>query len=93
MSVEPSLLKQHETAIVDSGFTCNFLLVTAPCLNKVKSRNSLTVRLPNGATIESSHTADLDIPELNAAASKAHFPLEWYITLYFRLASCAMKAT
>jgi hypothetical protein len=24
--------------------------------------------------MESSHTADLDIPELNAAASKAHFP-------------------
>jgi hypothetical protein len=35
----------------------------------------LTVRLPNGATMESSHTADLDIPELNAAASKANvFP-------------------
>jgi hypothetical protein len=35
----------------------------------------LTVRLPNGATMESSHTADLDIPGLNAAASKAHvFP-------------------
>jgi hypothetical protein len=33
------------------------------------------VRLPNGATMESSHTADLDIPELNAAASKSHvFP-------------------
>jgi hypothetical protein len=30
------------------------------------------VRLPKGATMESSHTADLDIPELNAAASKAH---------------------
>jgi hypothetical protein len=29
-------------------------------------------RLPNGATMESSHTAELDIPELNAAASKAH---------------------
>jgi hypothetical protein len=24
--------------------------------------------------MESSHTADLDIPELNTAASKAHFP-------------------
>jgi hypothetical protein len=49
--------------------------VTAPCLNKVKSRNLLTVHLPNGATMESSHTADLDIPKLNAAASKAHvFP-------------------
>jgi hypothetical protein len=33
------------------------------------------VRLPNGTTMESSHTADLGIPELNAAASKAHvFP-------------------
>jgi hypothetical protein len=31
------------------------------------------VRLPNGATMESSHTAELDIPELNAAASKANF--------------------
>jgi hypothetical protein len=52
-----------------------FLLVNAPCLNKVKSRTPLTVRLPNGATMESYHTADLDIPKLNASASKAHvFP-------------------
>jgi hypothetical protein len=60
---------------VDSVCTGHFLLVNAPCLNKVKSRTPLTVRLPNGATMESSHTAELDIPELNAAASKAHvFP-------------------
>jgi hypothetical protein len=33
------------------------------------------VRLPNGATMESSHISELDIPELNAAASKSHvFP-------------------
>jgi hypothetical protein len=71
----PPLLEQHETAIVDSSCTCHFLLVTAPCFNKVKSWNTLTVSLPNGATMESSHTADLDIPELKAAASKAHiFP-------------------
>jgi hypothetical protein len=47
------------------------MLVNAPCLNKVKSQNPLTVRLPNGATIESSHTAALDIPELNTAAPVA----------------------
>jgi hypothetical protein len=71
----PPLTAQHETAIVDSGCTCHFLLVNAPCLNKVKSWNPLTVRLPNGATVESSHTADLDIPGFNSAASKAHvFP-------------------
>jgi hypothetical protein len=68
----PTLLKQHESAIVDSGCTGHFLLVNAPCLNKVKTRTPLTVRLPNGAIMESSHTAELNIPELNAAASKSH---------------------
>jgi hypothetical protein len=58
---------------VDSGCTGHFLLVNAPCLNKMKSQTPLTVRLPNGAAMESSHTAELDIPELNSAASKAHF--------------------
>jgi hypothetical protein len=73
--LSPPLLEQHDTAILDCGCTGHFLLVTATCFNKVKSRNPLTVRLPNGATMESSHTADLDIPELNAAAFKAHvFP-------------------
>jgi hypothetical protein len=71
----PPLRKPHETAIVDSGCTGHFLLVNAPCLNKVKSQNPLTVRLPNGATMESPHTAALDIPELNTDASIAHvFP-------------------
>jgi hypothetical protein len=71
----PPLLKPHKTAIVDSGCTGHFMLVNAPCLNKVKSQNPLMVRLPNGATMESSRTAELNIPELNAAASVAHvFP-------------------
>jgi hypothetical protein len=72
----PALFEQHETAIVDSGCTGHFLSVNAPCLNKVKSRTPVMVRLHNGATMESSHTAELDIPELNVAASKAHvFPV------------------
>jgi hypothetical protein len=72
---DPPLLRPHETAIVVSGCTGHFLLVNAPCLNKVKSQTPLTLRLPNGATMESSYTAELDIPELNAAASKSHvFP-------------------
>jgi hypothetical protein len=71
----PPLLEPHETATVDSGCTGHFLLVNAPCLNKVKSQTPLKVRLPNGATMESSHTAELNIPHLNAAASIVHvFP-------------------
>jgi hypothetical protein len=68
----PPLLKPHETAIVHSRCTCHFLLVNAPCLNKVKAQTPLTVRLPNGATMESSHTAELKILALNASASSAH---------------------
>jgi hypothetical protein len=71
----PPLLKPHETAIVDSGCKGHFMLINAPCLNKIKSQNPLTVRLPNGVTVESTHTASLDIPKLNKAASIAHiFP-------------------
>jgi hypothetical protein len=68
----PPLLKPHETSIVDSGCTGHFLLVNAPCLTKVKSQTPLTVRFPNRATMESSHTAELTIPHPNAAASIAH---------------------
>jgi hypothetical protein len=50
----------------------SFYGVNAPCLNKVKSQNPLTVRLPNGATMESTHTSSLAIPELNKAESIAH---------------------
>jgi hypothetical protein len=41
-------------------------------LNKIKSQNPLTVRLPNGATMESNHIAALNIPELNKAANIEH---------------------
>jgi hypothetical protein len=57
---------------MDSGCTGQFHLVNAPSLNKMKSRAPLTVHLPNKATMESSHTAELDIPELNATAYKSH---------------------
>jgi hypothetical protein len=71
----PPLLKPHKTAILDSGCSGHFMLVNAPCFNKIKSQNPLNVRLPNGATTESTHTSSLDIPELNKAASIAHiFP-------------------
>jgi hypothetical protein len=51
------------------------LLVNAPCQNKVKSQNPLKVRLPNGDTMDSTHTASLDIPELSKSASIAHLLL------------------
>jgi hypothetical protein len=47
----------------------------APCQKKVKSQNPLRVSLRNGNTMDSTHTASLDIPELSKSASIAHiFP-------------------
>jgi hypothetical protein len=60
---------------VDSGCTANFVLSNAPCRNKTKYISPLRVRLQNGDTMYSTHTASLDIPELSEAASVAHaFP-------------------
>jgi hypothetical protein len=71
----PPLLKSHQTAIMDYGCMGHFLSVNEPYLKKLKSQTPLTVRLPNGATMESTHTAVLNIPELNKAASVSNvFP-------------------
>jgi hypothetical protein len=44
-------------------------------LNKILAANPLTVRLPNGQTMKSTHTATLDIPQLSRVAKAAHvFP-------------------
>jgi hypothetical protein len=66
------LLEHRETEIIYYGFPGNFLLVNAPCQHKIKSQNPLRVRLPNGDTMDSTHTASLDIPELSKAASIAN---------------------
>jgi hypothetical protein len=87
----PPLLEPYETAIVDSGCMGHFLLVNAPCLNKVISQNPLTVRLPNGATMESTHTAALNIPELKKLHPLQMFSLEWRTILYFLLANFEMR--
>jgi hypothetical protein len=71
----PTILNNNNTSLVDSGCTVHFLLSNAPSLNKNMTNNQLTVRLPNGQTMESTHTAFFYISELSKAASAAHiFP-------------------
>jgi hypothetical protein len=51
------------------------LLINTPCQNNIKSQSPLRVRLPNGDTIDSTHTSSLDIPEFIQAEYIAHvFP-------------------
>jgi hypothetical protein len=71
----PPLLHHNDTDIVDSGCTGNFLLINAPFRNKTKYDNPLILILPNGDTMDSTHTASLDIQELSEVASISHvFP-------------------
>jgi hypothetical protein len=62
----------QSTALLDSGGTAHFLLANAKCTNKVLAETPLEVRLPNGATIVSTHTATLNMPSLPHAARQAH---------------------
>jgi hypothetical protein len=60
---------------VDIGTTGHFLLIKTKCNNIQPTTTPLKVQMPNGESILSTHTADLPIPALPSAATKAHlFP-------------------
>jgi hypothetical protein len=60
------------TAILDSGCTGNFLSATAPCKSKQAAHIPLSVNMPNGMLIQSSHTYYLLLTDLPLQAMKAH---------------------
>jgi hypothetical protein len=62
----------NDTAILDSGCTSNFLSATAPCNKKQEAHVPLSVNMPNGNTIQSSHTCDLLLANLPPQARKSH---------------------
>jgi hypothetical protein len=61
----------QSTALLDSGCTAHFLLANAKFTNKVLAETPLEVRLPNGATIASKHTATFNMPSLPHEARQA----------------------
>ena len=61
---------QH--AISDSGATSHFVVEGAPVINIMVDTEPITITLPDGANIQSSHTCNLDIPWLPAAVMAAH---------------------
>ena len=59
-------------AIADSGATSHFLVTTAPTINKTTATCPLSVKLPDGAIIKSTHTCDLNLPQLPGTARTGH---------------------
>ena len=61
-----------EYAISDSGAAVHFLVEGAPVANLKMAENPITIMLPNGRTIQSTHTCNLDIPWLPDTMTEAH---------------------
>jgi hypothetical protein len=71
LNFTPSIPSQS-TTLLDSGCTAHYLLANAKFSNKKPTATSLTVILPNGDTITSTHTATLNMPSLPHTARQAH---------------------
>eukprot|EP00957_Ditylum_brightwellii_P024195 1825035-Ditylum_brightwellii.AAC.1 len=59
-------------AIPDSGSTGNFLAKNSHCINKRIATNPIQVRVADGHINQSSHTCNVDIPQLPQAAMEGH---------------------
>jgi hypothetical protein len=61
-----------DMATLDSGCNSNFLSAAAPCSDKQAAHVPLTVNMPNGTTLQSSHTCNLLLTDLPPQARQAH---------------------
>ena len=66
------LTKAIHYAVFDSGATGNFIIEGAPVVNKCVDLNPISITLPDGQTITSTHTCNLDIPWLPHNITEAH---------------------
>jgi hypothetical protein len=66
----PPLLNDY--AIADTGTTGHYLKPSSPNLDRQPDLQPITVRMPNGDGIQSSHTCLLNLPALPPGSTKAH---------------------
>ena len=71
-TVDFSVSDIRKWAVLDSGATGNFLVTDAPLVDKRDTHEPLTVTLPDGSKVQSTHTGLLDIPRLPRAARLGH---------------------
>lgn len=66
---EVSNISPHHTnpnmGIADSGTNINLGMATMPCVNKTEIFDLLSAHLPAGSTMETTHQAMFDLPEIS----------------------------
>ena len=86
------LTPQHKataTALSDSGATSHFLVEGAQVTNKRITVQPITITLPDGNTLQSTHTCNVDIPWIRGAAPTL-FP-DLRMPLYSQQQNSAMQ--
>ena len=63
-TVDINLKNIREWVILDSGAGSHFLVVGAPVTNKQVAFDPISVTLPDGDQVHSTHIGDLDMPQL-----------------------------
>ena len=71
-TVDINMKSLMDWAIIDSVATSHFLVTTAPITNIIPASNPLTVKLPAGACVPSTHTCTLTLPQLPTRAREGH---------------------
>ena len=62
-------------AILDTGTTGHFGLLTTPCTNVIKTQNSISVNTLNGSIVQSTQTLLLNLNNVSKSARAIHlFP-------------------
>lgn len=68
----PHTTTRCNSALSDSGATSHFLVQGAHAINIKMDNDPITITLPDGRAIQSTHTCNLDIPWLRSEATQAH---------------------
>ena len=71
-TVEINLKNIKEWAILDSGASIHLLVVGAPVTIKQVAVSPISVTLPGGDQVHSTHIGDLDMPQLPKSAREYH---------------------
>jgi hypothetical protein len=72
-------------AIADAGATGHFMMMGAPVINTKPTNNPITIKLPHGKDILSTHTCNLNIPWRPPHMTEAHIvPGMAHSSLIFR---------
>jgi hypothetical protein len=71
IAIDELRLHGENSALSDSGASSHFIVDGANVINKRVDTNPITITLPDGATLQSTHTCNVNIPWLRDEATRA----------------------